>query len=109
MMLSNDSKSIQGMNITLQCVAAGYPTPTITWLKSGVPLSLSMNTIVYTSPATEPYNIVNEGLFGVISRMKLKEVQQSDNGDYSCLATTTSIKFEAIAVSEEIQLTVIGQ
>ncbi|CAH2316004.1 hemicentin-2 [Pelobates cultripes] len=58
--------------VSLECKAEGTPAPQILWLKDGKPLELILNENIQISP---------DG-----SMLLLKRVQDSDSGQYTCIA-----------------------
>ena len=99
-------------NTTLQCASAGFPTPSITWLKDGVALTLGMGITEVTTPASNlsAYNNPVEGRFGVVSTLRFDAVQHSDIGNYTCSARNTLPQTGTLtAVSDVVQLIVLGK
>jgi len=59
-------------NVTLRCFFSGYPDPSLTWSKVGGSLPIGR------------YQIVNHN-----TELIIRDVQQSDEGDYNCRAANT--------------------
>uniref|UniRef100_A0A8C0W415 Neural cell adhesion molecule L1 n=1 Tax=Castor canadensis TaxID=51338 RepID=A0A8C0W415_CASCN len=66
---SSDLVALQGQPLVLECIAEGFPTPTIKWLRPGVPMPADRVT----------YQNHNKTL-------QLLNVGEQDDGQYHCLA-----------------------
>ncbi|XP_067948792.1 protein amalgam-like [Watersipora subatra] len=71
---------VYGDNVNLRCDTGGVPTPTVTWYKSGVPLSDSYK---FSISSYEPSYTEN----AVISKLTIKAFQRSEEGTYECRAS----------------------
>ncbi|XP_051581270.1 hemicentin-1-like isoform X1 [Myxocyprinus asiaticus] len=84
----------RGGDVTLQCEADGVPSPTITWMKDGRPLSTSRRA-----------QILNEGRL-----LRIQDAQVADTGRYTCIAVNvagqTDRKYD---VNVHVPPTIIGQ
>ena len=110
--LSTEKEAILATNTTLQCASAGFPTPSITWLKDGIPITQGMGITQLTTPASTPsaYNNPTEGRFGVVSTLRFDSVQKSDIGNYNCSARNSLPQTGTLtAVSGVVQLIVLGK
>ena len=79
---SNSSTSMevqQGHNKTITCVVTGDPLPHITWFKGDRSLTRTPNKYTFTSVGSNPIH----------STITIWNVQNSDEGDYKCLARNT--------------------
>ena len=74
--LQNQFKPI-GQSLRFSCRVRGMPTPTITWLKNGAPLSKNNRLVIDRSLL--PDNVLSSDLL-------LYTVSQKDEGLYQCLA-----------------------
>uniref|UniRef100_A0A669QE89 Hemicentin 1 n=1 Tax=Phasianus colchicus TaxID=9054 RepID=A0A669QE89_PHACC len=72
---------VAGNSLTLECKAAGNPSPLLTWLKDGVPVKASDN-----------LRIVSGG-----KKLEILSAVEADGGQYLCVATS-------IAGEQEIKL-----
>ncbi|XP_022245550.1 protein amalgam-like [Limulus polyphemus] len=77
---SSDIITQEGSNVTLTCVAKGYPTPNITWRREdGKPIITSVNATEQLESDISGSNLVSESL-------NLIQVNRSYNGAYLCIA-----------------------
>ncbi|CAH2311914.1 hemicentin-1 isoform X2 [Pelobates cultripes] len=60
-----------GNSLLLDCNAVGHPQPLLTWLKDGVPVEINNNVRI-------EYNG---------KKLEIKNAEESDHGQYSCVAT----------------------
>ncbi|XP_076341480.1 lachesin-like [Tachypleus tridentatus] len=74
---SSDIVTQEGSNITLTCVAKGYPTPNITWRREDT--RSIMSSVNVTKQYESDSNLVSESL-------SLVHVNRSYNGAYLCIA-----------------------
>lgn len=63
---------VAGNSLTLECKAAGNPSPLLTWLKDGVPVKASDN-----------LRIVSGG-----KKLEILSAVEADRGQYLCVATS---------------------
>ena len=73
---SNDTK-VEGQTAVFNCVVAGYPTPDIAWEKDGVGLNVAAHARLNASFIDGNYQLT------------LSNVQQSDAGQYRCVANNS--------------------
>ena len=81
---------------SLFCSVRGYPLPTISWLKDGLPVATDSTIIITTQSATsvslgylQQLNTTFTGDVGVISVLQFSSLQRKDDGMYVCQATNT--------------------
>ena len=81
---------------SLFCSVRGYPLPTISWLKDGVPVATDSTITITTQSATsvspeylQQLNTTFTGDVGVISVLQFSSLQRKDNGMYVCQATNS--------------------
>lgn len=69
-------------SVTLECKAAGNPSPSLTWLKDGVPVKASDNIRIEAGG----------------QKLEIMSAQEVDQGQYICVATSVAgekeIKYE---------------
>ena len=78
---------------SLFCLVRGYPLPTISWLKDGLPVAADSSITITTQSATsvspgylQQLNTTFTGDVGVISVLQFSSLQRKDNGMYVCQA-----------------------
>ena len=91
--LTSISKVINS-SANLFCSVRGYPLPTISWLKDGLPVAADSTitlTIITTSVSPGLLNTSSTGDVGVIISIMLhfSSLQRKDNGMYVCQATNS--------------------
>ena len=81
---------------SLFCSVRGYPLPTISWLKDGLPVATDSTITITTQSATnvsteylQQLNTTFTGDVGVISVLQFSSLQRKDNGMYVCQAMNT--------------------
>ena len=94
--ISNSSEVNISEPFSLQCIASGYPTPTIYWMKNGASVS-SINI-----PSTGP----TDGPPQVGSALNFTSVQRNDTANYTCVAVNTNIT--TLSDSQTSQLVILG-
>ncbi|KAM5147900.1 hemicentin-1 [Mantella aurantiaca] len=75
-----NTKVIVGKTLVLECEARGHPLPLITWLKEGVPIEINDN-----------IHLLNNG-----KKLEIKSAVESDQGQYTCVATNLAGEAEMI-------------
>ncbi|GFS46965.1 hemicentin-1 [Trichonephila inaurata madagascariensis] len=65
--------SIANSPISMKCPISGIPTPTVMWLRNGIPITSGYSSI---------YQITNQG-----SELTFSNTMRKDSGKYMCLAT----------------------
>lgn len=93
--LPTSTTVLENDKISLNCQVEGNPTPTVHWLKDGVPVDEAINS---TRLKLEDNDHVSEG------KLRIEPVLKSDNGNYVCvinqyslvLNTTTEVKVKDI-------------
>ncbi|KAF5395209.1 hypothetical protein PHET_05731 [Paragonimus heterotremus] len=91
----HNAEVTEGHKIKLECTISGYPTPTVTWLKNGVPLARS-----------NAYGTMQEG---DRNRLVFYDIFLEDRGEYTCVAenpygrvqTSCRMDVEPISSGEE--------
>ena len=94
--VSNSSEVNITQPFSLQCIASGYPTPTINWMKNGAKVS-SIN-ITSTGPTGGPPQVG--------SALNFTSVQRNDTANYTCVAVNTNIT--TLTASKTSQLVILG-
>ena len=81
---------------SLFCLFRGYPLPTISWLKDGLPVAADSSITITTQSAIsvspgylQQLNTTFTGDVGVISVLQFSSLQRKDNGMYVCQAMNT--------------------
>ena len=69
-----------GSSSTLQCVAAGTPTPQITWFREEKPLRNSSHVVISTNPSSDKMQSI----------VQLLVLTEEDSGEYSCQANSSN-------------------
>lgn len=76
-----DTVATTESTVVLECVALGYPKPSITWLKDGFEIS----------PGQNGYSILGQG------NLMIKSVAVSHAGTYTCRASQITRSFDRTA------------
>ncbi|GAB6024527.1 hypothetical protein CHUAL_009681 [Chamberlinius hualienensis] len=84
--------------LVLECEAAGSPAPSIHWLKGGHRISQDSFLLTNDLPDVEGYS---QGLSTTKSRLYIDCISPSDEGDYTCVATTP---YQRISVDTHLYL-----
>lgn len=77
----------EGENVTLSCNATGNPEPTISWTKSGLPLTVKTR-IRFSSDN---------------KHLTIRIVNKEDSGMYQCVANNTLGKDNSISAEVNVQ------
>ena len=78
----NTIKALKGSEVTLDCVANGYPMPEMLWLKDGASIDLKNPRLSLRGSAS----------------LSIKNVQEQDVGTYQCRAENSQDSIDAAAV-----------
>ena len=89
-------------NVILQCIANGYPLPSVAWMKDGVLLT-----------DTEEVNITTSNIppMWVISLLEICDLSLASAGNYECVAMNTLVTDSVIFRNENrssSQIIVLG-
>ena len=71
---------VQGDTLELKCKVSGYPQPKVNWLKDGKALNQT---------GTRIHLLEYEG--SKTGKLQIYDLEYSDEGDYSCVATSEMI------------------
>ncbi len=74
-----------GDNVTIQCIANGFPLPDIVWFKN-------INTQLYSTPYMVITHETNQTINTVTSSLSLLQVTEEDTGLYVCIANNTLVE-----------------
>ena len=77
-----DTITSVGDSLTLSCTAAGIPAPQISWYKDGLLLTTGLDNITETQSS-------NASNHFTVSDLNLCDLQLSDSGQYSCVASNS--------------------
>eukprot|EP00108_Taenia_solium_P003591 TsM_000341000 transcript=TsM_000341000 gene=TsM_000341000 len=83
-------KSDSNYDVIMECIVNGYPDPDLLWFKgvydpklNNIPLYDSAK---YELEKTRSYGAVGTNVTDVISLLKVKNIRESDYGNYTCMA-----------------------
>ena len=76
-----------GENVEFSCNATGYPPPNILWLRNGIKVQITENpqdpSKTFTAMTIQLINNTEV----VVSELRIDQVDLTDAGNYSCVAT----------------------
>ena len=75
-----------GDNVTISCFADGIKSPVFTWRKSEKLLLNSDKYLINTQRNVNGFRQI-AGIQGTMTNMIIKELEEEDEGTYSCIAT----------------------
>lgn len=82
----------------MHCTGSGIPTPSINWLKNGVPLTVTDDSIdVIITSITNTSNIQT-----ILSSLVIEEIMFFDDADYQCEANNTGVNGIVFKVISQI-------
>ena len=112
---STPVSEVLNSSASLFCSVRGYPLPTISWLKDGVPVATDSSITITTQSATvvspgylQQLNATFTGDVGVISVVQFGSLQRKDNGMYVCQAINSLSTTGTYNTSSAISITVLG-
>ena len=88
--IGQDPKSEEvtiGGNVQLSCKVAGFPSPDVVWLRNGHEVQANESFLNPNKTITIVNTTFNYYPPQVLSRLHIEQVDETDAGTYSCLAT----------------------
>ena len=115
--MSAPVSTVINSSANLFCSVRGYPLPTISWLKDGLPVAANSTITITTQSATsvtpgylQQLNTTFTGDVGVISVLQFSSLQRKDNGMYVCQATNSFNRTGSFNTStSDITIKVLGK